>query len=215
MAAWKNYQNGDKSALAVFNIVAGAVFTIASVISTHLLGLTLAVAAANPIIGWIVFAVGTAFYIIQNIWKIIGNVGGLEAFCISSWEFIKSIPDFLRHLIQYLETGQAEKTAKVVNRALEIMENNTMIQNEIEKYSKVNQIDVDDDHLSWWNDQGKKFPSTKPKCLNGATPTKTDQCDYKSPLSCGLDNICLKYAFSVDKPFATTSDTVCCPDSDS
>uniref|UniRef100_A0A915I8H6 Uncharacterized protein n=1 Tax=Romanomermis culicivorax TaxID=13658 RepID=A0A915I8H6_ROMCU len=61
--------------------------------------------------------------------NIVNDYGGFKQFCIASWEFIKSLPDLLQNPIQYLQRQQAEDAAKVVNKALEIMEKNTMIQN--------------------------------------------------------------------------------------
>uniref|UniRef100_A0A915JEJ7 Uncharacterized protein n=1 Tax=Romanomermis culicivorax TaxID=13658 RepID=A0A915JEJ7_ROMCU len=131
IAAWENYQNGDKSAFAIFNIVAGATSTIISIISLATGVLTLAGVAVTPVVGWILFAVGTAFYVIQNIWKVIDHFGGLKQFCIWSWEFTKSLPDIVQDPIKYLQSQKIEAADQIVSRALEILENNTKIQNVI------------------------------------------------------------------------------------
>uniref|UniRef100_A0A915IF81 Uncharacterized protein n=1 Tax=Romanomermis culicivorax TaxID=13658 RepID=A0A915IF81_ROMCU len=127
--SWENYQNGAQSALAVYELVTAGVFIATSFASLAIGILILAGFTVVPVIGWIIYAVATVPYIAGHIWKIIDDPEAFKKFFSTLWDSFLSIPEFLSHPIKFLESQQAEDAKHVVNVALQIMEDNTMIQN--------------------------------------------------------------------------------------
>uniref|UniRef100_A0A915ICP4 Uncharacterized protein n=1 Tax=Romanomermis culicivorax TaxID=13658 RepID=A0A915ICP4_ROMCU len=72
---------------------------------------------------------GTVSYIAGHIWKIIDDPEAFKQFFSLLWDSFLSIPEFLSHPIEFLESQQAEDAKNVVNAALEIMDDNTIIRN--------------------------------------------------------------------------------------
>uniref|UniRef100_A0A915K236 Uncharacterized protein n=1 Tax=Romanomermis culicivorax TaxID=13658 RepID=A0A915K236_ROMCU len=123
--AWQNYKNGDTSAFAIYNIFAGGVFFTTSLFSLTLGIMSLAGCAAVPAIGWIVFGVGTIFFMAGHIWKIIDDPAGFKKWVESVWEGTKS---FFEDPKEFLRNKDADPA---LNSAIETMENNKMIKNVI------------------------------------------------------------------------------------
>uniref|UniRef100_A0A915HER2 Uncharacterized protein n=1 Tax=Romanomermis culicivorax TaxID=13658 RepID=A0A915HER2_ROMCU len=135
-AAVQNYQNGDHSSMAVYNIASSFVFLATSLMSlgASIVMLANGLSAVSPIFSAAVFIVGTAFYIIGHVWK-----GRLEIerisdrISMSEWEKVRQYTRIILGRGIYNEFIQAsndkEWNKQRLKDDIKYMEKNTGIRN--------------------------------------------------------------------------------------